>query len=339
MRNDDPAIQFLLNSNDPSTRYLTLIDLLDKSNRSCEVKAACDQVLNGPRVKALLTGQHSGKQKSKDSFGIHPGGFGVHPYKKWDGAHWRLVSLVELGIPAHEPRAVAAAAQVLEWLTSESHRGKIKAIDGRVRRCGSQEGNALAVCSRLGLIDDPRVQYLAESLIKWQWPDGGWNCDKRPEANHSSFYESLSPMWGLIEYHRATGDEAALHAAQRTAEMFLTHRLFRSTTTGAAIDPDWLKLHYPLYWHYDILQALVILSRLCALRDARCTMQDARMQAALDIIEAKRQPDGCWKAEGFYWVSLGKRTSNIDVVDWDRRGPNEMITLNALRVLKAAGRM
>ncbi len=160
------------------------------------MKAARDQILDGPRVKALLAGQHIGKQKSKDSFGIHPGGFGVHPYKKWDGAHWRLVSLVELGIPAHEPRAVAAADQVLQWLTGESHRSKIKAIDGRVRRCGSQEGNALAVCSRLGLIDDSRVQYLAESLIEWQWPDGGWNCDKRPSANHSSFYESLAPHVG-----------------------------------------------------------------------------------------------------------------------------------------------
>jgi hypothetical protein len=27
------------------------------------------------------------------------------------------------------------------------------------------------------------------------------------------------------------------------------------------------------------------------------------------------------------------------VVDWGRRGPNETITLNALRVLKAAGRL
>lgn len=31
--------------------------------------------------------------------------------------------------------------------------------------------------------------------------------------------------------------------------------------------------------------------------------------------------------------------SNIEVVDWGRNGPNEMITLNALRVLKAAGRI
>jgi hypothetical protein len=331
MQRDDPAIQWLLSSIDPSIRYFTLVDLLAKSNRSREVKATRDQILDGLRVKALLAGQHIGKQKSPESYGVHPGGFGVHPYKKWDGAHWRLVSLVELGIPAHEPRAVAAADQVLQWLTGESHRSKIKAIDGRVRRCGSQEGNALAVCSRLGLIDDPRVQYLARSLIEWQWHDGGWNCDKRPEANHSSFYESLAPMWGLIEYHKATGDEAALQAAHRTAEMFLRHRLFHSTATGEVIDPQWLQLHYPLYWHYDILQALLILSRLRPL-------DDPRMQEALDIVEAKRQPDGCWKAEGSYWVMRGKRTSNVDVVDWERRGPNEMITLNALRVLKAAGR-
>ena len=63
------------------------------------------------------------------------------------------------------------------------------------------------------------------------------------------------------------------------------------------------------------------------------------MQEAVDIVEAKRQLDGCWKAEGFYWVPLGKRRSNVEVVDWGRRGPNEMITLNALRVLKAAGRV
>jgi len=58
----------------------------------------------------------------------------------------------------------------------------------------------------------------------------------------------------------------------------------------------------------------------------------------LDIIEAKRQPDGCWRPEGFYRVMHGKRTSNVEVIDWGRHGPNEMITLNALRVLKAAGR-
>jgi hypothetical protein len=56
---------------------------------------------------------------------------------------------------------------VLEWLTGKGHRASIKVIDGLTRRCGSQEGNALAVCCRLGLADDPRVQLLAESLVAW----------------------------------------------------------------------------------------------------------------------------------------------------------------------------
>ena len=330
MNKNDPAIEWLLQSSDPSVRYFTQTELLDASPRSREVVAVRKEIPNSARVRALLTAPGKGKRTPGRMFATHPGGFGVHPYKKWDGAHWRLVSLVELGIPASDPRARLSADQVLTWLTSDEHRANIKKINGRTRRCGSQEGNALAVCSRLGLTDDPRVQYLARSLVAWQWHDGGWNCDKNPQAEHSSFYESLAPLWGLDEYHRATGDQDALAAVNRTAEFFLRHRLFRSEKNGEVIDKEWLKLHYPLYYHYDILQALVILSRADKVRDPRCN-------EALDIIERKQRPDGTWRAEGFYWKPSG--ASNAEVVDWGRRGANEMITLNALRVLKAAGRV
>lgn len=108
--------------------------------------------------------------------------------------------------------------------------------------------------------------------------------------------------------------------------------MFRSDKTGKVINPEWLKLHYPLYWHYDILQALVILSRMGRIRDPRA-------EEALEIVESKRGQDGTWRAEGYYWQIRGKRTSNVEVVDWGWTGQNEMITLNALRVLNAAGRM
>jgi hypothetical protein len=134
------------------------------------------------------------------------GGFVVHPYQKWGGAHWRLVSLVELGVPGGDRRARDAAGTVLDWLTGAGHRRGIRVIDGLVRRCASQEGNALAVCSRLGMTADPRVGLLARSLAEWQWPDGGWNCDRRATGRRSSFHESLAPMWGLHEYWLATGE-------------------------------------------------------------------------------------------------------------------------------------
>jgi hypothetical protein len=317
---NDPALRWLLESEDPSVRYLTLAEILGEPTDSPEVKETRDQIPNGPRVRTLLRGQRP------------DGGFGVHPYQKWTGAHWRLVSLAELGFPAREPRALAAINQVLRWLTGDTHRRGIKKINGLTRRCASQEGNALAVCSRLGATDDERVEQLARSLIEWQWPDGGWNCDKDKRADHSSFYESLAPLWGLIEYHHATGNAGALDAAKRASEFFLCHHLFRSDKTGKAVNPEWTQLHYPLYWHYDVLQALRVLAPLVRL-------DDSRAQEALDIVESKRLPDGRWKPEGYYWRPPGKRASGVEVVDWGRNGPNEMITVNALRVLKRAGRL
>lgn len=325
---DDPAVRWLLESKDPSIRFLTLTKVLGQPLDSPTAKKAKGQILRGPMVQTLFSGQRS------------DGGFGVHPYQKWTGAHWRLVSLVDLGVDGTSRKAVAAANQVLGWLTGDAHRRRIATVNGRTRRCASQEGNALGVCSRLGMAEDPRVRLLAESLTEWQWPDGGWNCDVRPEADHSSFYESLAPLWGLLEYHLAAGDKESLRTAKRTAEFFLMHRLFLSDKTGDIINPEWLKLHYPLYWHYDILQALRILSLLDKLRDSR-------VQEALSIIKEKRRPDGCWRAGGRYWYpygrtrTMGKRriVSNIDVVDWGQAGPNLLITLNALTVLKAAGHL
>ena len=42
---------------------------------------------------------------------------------------------------------------------------------------------------------------------------------------------------------------------------------------------------------------------------------------------------------GSRWRKPPDSTTTPEVVDWGRSGPNQMITLNALRVLKAAGRL
>jgi hypothetical protein len=302
------ATDWLLASKEPGVVFQAKRDLLGEPD-----PPEAEHVLDGPWVRGLLAGQKA------------DGGFGVGVYGKWGGAHWRLVSLVELGVPAGEPRCLAAAETVLNWLTGKSHRAGVKAIDGLVRRCASQEGNALAVCSRLGLTGDPRVQLLAESLVAWQWPDGGWNCDKRATGRRSSFNESLAPMWGLHEYWAATADDAAREAAARTAELFLDHRLFRVAGKGEPIRESFVTLHYPPYWHYDILQALVVLARMGLARDPRAA-------DAVELVEERRLPDSRWRAGARWWKPPGSKGSNVEVVDWGS-GPNEMITLNALRVL------
>lgn len=306
------AVDWLLDSDEPGIVVQAKRDLLGEDD-----PAEDGRVLEGPKVRVLLAGQQE------------DGGFGVNVYAKWAGAHWRLVALVELGVPAGDPRCVAAAETVLAWLTGKAHRAGVRTVDGLVRRCASQEGNALAVCCRLGLAADPRVRLLAESLVGWQWPDGGWNCDPRATGRRSSFHESLAPAWGLHEYWAATGEPAAKEAAERTAELFLDHRLFRRHGTGEPIHPSFVVLHYPPYWHYDVLQALVVLARMGLAGDPRAA-------DALELVDNRRLADGRWRTGGRWWKPPGSKGSNVEVVDWGRSGPNEMVTLNALRVLRAA---
>ncbi len=307
----DQAVQWLLESDEPGVVFQARRDLLGESDPPDAAR-----VLEGPKVRCLLAGQKA------------DGTFGVHAYGKWGGAHWRLVSLVELGIPAGEPQALAAAETVLAWLTGRNRLASFRPVNGLVRRCASQEGNALAVCCRLGLAGDARVAALAEALVEWQWPDGGWNCDRKATGYRSSFNESLTPMWGLHEYWLATGESAARDASLRTAELFLEHRVFRTLATGEPIKASFVEHHWPPFWHYDFFQALVVLARM-GLAD------DPRAVDALDLVDEKRRPDGRWQAGGRWWRPPGSKGSNVEVVDWGG-GPSELLTLNALRVLAAA---
>jgi len=163
-----PAVEWLLASDEPAIAALARRELLGE-----DVRPSFDELRRGPLVRGLLAGQR------------RDGGFGVNVYGKWGGAHWRLVSLVELGVPG-EPPLLAALETVLDWLTGPGHRRRIPTIDGLTRRCASQEGNALAVACRLGLAEDERVELLARSLADWQWPDGGWNLWRPPDSDGSN---------------------------------------------------------------------------------------------------------------------------------------------------------
>jgi hypothetical protein len=141
----------------------------------------------------------------------------------------------------------------------------------------------------------------------------GRRLELRPAGQRprSSFHESLPPTWGLHEYGLATGATWAQAAAARAAELFLSHRLFLSLSDGEVIDRRWLALHYPPYWHYEVLQALLILSRLGRARDPRAA-------DALELLMRRRRADGRWQPGGSWWRPPGSRTGlgPVEVVDW-----------------------
>lgn len=315
------ATDWLLESKDPSIRYLTLVDLLDEDEDSHAVRNCKQHIMEGSRVKALLAGQKPN------------GGFSVDPYRKWTGSHWRLVSLVNLAVPPSDPHMQRAAGEVINWIYGAGGRKFYRNDRGYPKMHASVYGNALGTLSYIGFSNDQRVDYLLDKILGAQWPDGGWNCDSSPAASHSSFHESLATLWGLIMRNEARHDKDIRKAIDRACELFLSHRIFRSHRTGHIIKSEWLRLRYPVYWHYNFLEAMRVIS-------LAGRAKDTRMAEALDLLETKQNPDGLWEVQGCYWQPSrrGRKGSSIEAVDWGRTGPNEMITLNALRVLKATGR-
>jgi hypothetical protein len=267
-------------------------------------------------------------------------------YAKWQGAHWVLAALADLGYPPGDPALRPLRDQVLDtWLapafytefeatakSSVYRRTGVPVMRGRHRRCASQQGNALWFLTTLGLADD-RCDALVERLLHWQWPDGGWNCDKNPDAHTSSFCETVLPMRGLAAYAKEAGG-AAWDAARRAAEVLLARRLLFRASTGGLIRDEFAKLHYPLYWHYDYLGGLKALADLDLLGDPRCA-------DALDRLEAARVADG-WPAQARYYKVSADIALHNDCVDWggtSARRANPWVTVDALAVLRAAGRL
>lgn len=312
----------LLNSAEPSVRFKVMVNVLGSDPESAQLKRLRQEIKRAPRVKTLLS--------ERDEEGNIP----HHPYAKWYGAHWVLADLADIGYPPGDESLVVLRERVYKWLFGESHQRGIKTIAGRVRRCASQEGNAVYSLLTLGLADD-RTDELAARLRRWQWPDGGWNCDKNPEAVNSSFMESLIPLRALALHARLTGDEQSRAAAERAAEVFLRRRMYKRQADGSIIKNDFVRLHYPCYWHYDILFGLKVMAEAGFITDRRC-------QDALDLLESKRLPDGGFPAEAKYYRVTERRTAGRSLVDWDgtsKRRMNAWVTADALHVLKASGRL
>jgi len=315
------VIARLLQADDPALRYKMLVDVLGLDPDSSEVAAVREEVRASERVRRLLA--------ERDAEGCIPHG----PYAKWYGAHWALAALADIGYPPGDVSLIPLREQEYAWLLSEKHEKAIRTLQGRVRRCASQEAYAVFALLTLGLTDS-RTEELVERLLRWQWPDGGWNCDKRPEATHSSFSETLIPLRGLALHARLTGDVRSREAVARAAEVFLQRRLFKRRRDGQILAPDFIRLHYPCYWHYDILFALKVMAEAGFIRDERCA-------DALDLLESKRLPDGGFPAEFRYYRVAEKHVSCGSLVGWgvtSARQMNEFVTAEALGVLKAAGR-
>ncbi|MDD5701109.1 MAG: hypothetical protein PHU23_03575 [Dehalococcoidales bacterium] len=353
-----PIINKLLDSDEPSIRYKVRVNVLDENPSSASIHSLQGEIKSSQQVKGLLV------NRDPATCYIPPV---KNPYRKWQGAHWILASLADIGYPKNEIELIPLINQTVSYWLQPKYVNKTPLIEGRYRRCASQQGNILFSILRLFDFDNNSkipVQYiqalasqaeqLAQLLIKWQWPDGGWNCDVRPSARKSSFWESLIPFRALALYAQISGDPAALASCRKAAQIFFLRKMYLRISDGQIMNSEFTQLHYPCYWHYDILFGLK-----CMAEAGSEFINNSACKEALDLLVSKQLPD-CrgWPAEA-KWYSLPRETkinmtspntinqkyytkSNTELVSWGnttKKAMNEWVTTDALYVLKSAGRL
>lgn len=334
----DSTIDRLLASGEPAIVYKTRVNVLGEDPSSGKIRKLQKSVRESQLVKTLL--------RHRDATGriAKPGGV----YGKWQGAHWIMAILADIGYPRRDRSLYPVRDQLQDWWLGDrfydefiveskskvyGKRG-VPVMQGRHRRCASQQSNALWSIMRLEL-ENERTHDFVERLLHWQWPDGGWNCDKNPDAHHSSYMESVLPLRALALYGETYGDKKARAAARKAKEIFLKRHLYRRQADGKPIKTEFTQLHYPLYWHYDILHGLKVLAESGFIRDRRC-------KDALDLLESKQTEDGGWPAEKKYYKASDTIALGNDYVDWggtSKKMMNPWVTVDALYVLKEAGRI
>lgn len=265
-----------------------------------------------------------------------------NPYRKWQGPHWTLYSLAEIAFPAGDERLLPLRERVMDWMFAPAFLKPPSTVflpdqPRRPRRCASMEGNTIWSQLVLGIVDYERVPLLVDRLVAFQWPDGGWNCDKRPGAHTSSVQETLLPLRGLANWYRATGDDRARRAANLAAEFLLKRHLLWRKRDGALIEPEWGgpvdKIHYPIRF-YDVLSVLLVMAEIGMVRDRRC-------QDSLDLLECKRLADGTFPVEWTNVTKADRIETRGTYADWgilQRKKGNPFVTVDALYVLREAGR-
>lgn len=95
--------------------------------------------------------------------------------------------------------------------------------------------------------------------------------------------------------------------------------MFRSLSSGQAIDRDWTLFSFPTGWHYDVLRGLDYL------RSAG-VVPDDRIAEAIALVEKDRRADGRWPLQN----------SHADRLDFDMEGADEPSRWNTLRALRVS---
>jgi hypothetical protein len=323
VKSDIDTIEWLLEPDNPSVRYWTLLDLLDMSSDSEEAHTARNSIMASDPVQRILGAQ------STEGYWVHEEDMYL---PKYTATTHQLLILAELGA-TRTPIIDKAIEQVYRFQRNSGHFLKElpkseKGKDSVVKDGCCFDGNVLFYLNHFGYLKDPRTQKLLQFIYDYYDEENtGWRCRAYPINPDGVF--PVNCYMGATKILKAF---STIPESQRSPEMkkiieletekILENRVYKYLKTPEGERKDkagWKKFGFPLFYQGDLLEVMVTLTRL--------GIHDERMQDALNIIKETRQKDGRWLLKDSF---NGKMWTDIE----EKNKPSKWITLRASTVLK-----
>ena len=321
----DP-VTWLLEENNPSVRYFTFTDILEKPGEDIDVRKAKREIMEIGVVPKILA-----KQKNVGYWG-KPEDFYIK--SKYKGTVWTSIILAELGANGENNRIKKTCEFILNNSQDQQSGGfaYFSAKDGggghnKILPCLT--GNMVWSLIRFGYLKDPKVQKGIDWIVKYQRFDDaiekvpkGWPYDKKENCwgKHTCHMGIVKALKALAEIPINKRSIDVKNTIEKGAEYMLKHNIHKKSHDLSQVSkPKWLQFGFPLMWNTDVLEILGILTKL--------GYKDKRMKEAIDLVISKQDEQGRWMLENTY---NGRFLVNIE-----RKGKqSKWITLNALKVLK-----
>ena len=336
------VLGWLLEEDEPSVRASTLVEVLGEDEREDSVEKTKEHI--GARGWAAGIFH----RQKEHTYWDNPDSCYL---PKWSSCIWQLMVLADLGVSGDDPRTRNSVDHFLNL-----HNVETGGISLRPR--GSEKfephvcatGNMVRALTRFGYYSDDRVVKALDWLVSQQLADGGWNCFAIWGGRHGSFKATIEPLWALAEILPRNSREAWRESAKKGSEFLLQHRIFKSDRDDSVVLLEFMSSHYPIHYKYDFLHALRVLTSLG-------TMEDTRLNDAVNLLLEKRLPDGRWPLDAVYrgWRTPrpqhgagAYRPEEDEVITYgwgsgrtfqleEAGKPSKWITLQALLALKRLG--
>ena len=296
--NGDP-LPWLFDPGDPSVRYWTLTDLLDRPLEDPEVQEARAAIAQQRLVQELFALQHPEGHWGDDE---------TKPYTA-RGAVGVLSLLHMLGV-APDERTAAGCDSFLRFCQHESGGFSMT----KTRRSGifpCTTGEHLPFLVYFGLADDTRVRAAFGFVIEDMATDDAFDCSRH--SRRHCLWGAIAALNGLA----VLPDDARSAQSERVVAR-LADALLEEEYDFQGQHKRWLTFGVPRAW--DLITALKALA-------AHGYAHDPRVAPLLEVMLSRQDEQGRWRC------GSASRTWPID----RRNRPSKWVTLDALRVLKQTG--